>query len=1124
MSDVPKLIGEGDGPIPEEPDSLTAPQHINTTRRIGDKLYVAGSGPKPARLMLIATSLTEDECAEQQIMIYGKALSQKPCVLKGAAGAILKDIMGGCQIDIQDCYYTALVKYLLPKQHRTKPKKEDIAWSAPALFNEIKEVNPDIIICLGKPVFDLLAELSVKIPMRDIHGAWFDCPRFGCRLFPMEDVTKPVFKPEYVEKNRVELTMVKQALDQIEGIGRPRVKTDYRIVANFAELTAMVAEWDAGNFKVFAVDCEWGGNNHVTGQLRSIQFCWADGVGAYVRFRDEKGEYVFDTDYKQAGALLACHLNRPDVKYVGHHIAADFPWMFQWLGLDWYDKCIMDTEFGQQCVDEFEDLGLERMAILYTDLGRYDLELMLWYKANKQPPEAGYAYIPDRIIIPYAIADVDATFRAYPNILRQLTQQKLLEYFYGIFLPFVSNVFTQFSLTGLPMNRAKMDELRELFSFAKEQMEIQLRRHIHEEADQIMFSKMMQVNPNQAPESFVQIRELLADGDFTEAFNVFKHCVGVTKLQDLQAVFDHRLVAPNFNIRSVDQMRRWLFEVKGFEPIKTTNNKEAGLPSMPWYKVLAMPPDRQKEFKPSTDKQTLQILGDQDKIIGELLELNAVGNLCKAFLKEPVLDDETGEITKENGLHFWLCTDDRIHGQMSTTETGRPRAWKPNSLNWPSFVNAKISDGILKLMERLKATNQLPDRFDRYLEEGVPSIRSCVDVSSIPKLPGSEGWCFVESDYKTAEVRGLAYISGDPTMIKMFEEPDEQFGLLRVGDTGSDEDDLLPVRLNYAPDCGINPEGQDGRVIGRKVSRRKVADLHKGKQIPEGQTEREFAEVVLEELVTAGVAIRIDEKDYFFLDPVSESELERNEDGSLRHPDFDFHWNLAEMVNHKPREFMSKKIERGAGKVGNFSSAYGATPDTLERKIEADTGTKPPEGTGQELLDALDRRQPIAMGFLKSMEDVPKNPGYYRAASGRIRHFYLHPDNLYQIGSRASRGMVSAMGRECRNYPFQESVAATSARAGNGLLKHFREAGMYALPMVILYDSVVTLCPIEERHEVAELHTRYMCDENTWNYSGRELKYPIDTEFNLAWSTKPDEDIRLKLYDRNWASDRSRVG
>ena len=115
---------------------------------------------------------------------------------------------------------------------------------------------------------------------------------------------------------------------------------------------------------------EWEGNQHVNGKLRSLQIAWSETEAAYIRFMDDKLQYKFDVDYEKAGQILGRWLNRPDVKYIGHHVSADLMWMSYWLKLDWYKKAIFDTEFALQCCDEALDLGLDMLALRYTDFGK----------------------------------------------------------------------------------------------------------------------------------------------------------------------------------------------------------------------------------------------------------------------------------------------------------------------------------------------------------------------------------------------------------------------------------------------------------------------------------------------------------------------------------------------------------------------------------------------------------------------------------------------------------------------------------------------------------------------------------------------------------------------------------
>jgi hypothetical protein len=112
----------------------------------------------------------------------------------------------------------------------------------------------------------------------------------------------------------------------------------------------------------------------------------------------------------------------PKVKFIGHNASADMPWMKHWLKIEVYRRFVFDTMYAQHTANEYADLKLERLAVRYSDLGRYDIPLCLWKKDNKfdDDNEPGYGRVPDRIIIPYGLRDVDATMRSVPHLMRAL--------------------------------------------------------------------------------------------------------------------------------------------------------------------------------------------------------------------------------------------------------------------------------------------------------------------------------------------------------------------------------------------------------------------------------------------------------------------------------------------------------------------------------------------------------------------------------------------------------------------------------------------------------------------------------------------------------------------------------
>ncbi len=1065
-----------------------APKNINTTRRIDEVLHVAGIGPRPAKIMFVMPALTEDD-ARESLATYNDAITipQAPRYLKGQAGCIFKNILEEIGLPPQEQYFTAICKWLLPKDRRAKPKASDIAWAWESFENELKEVKPDIVVCLGKPVFDQFVDLKIKL--REIEGGWFRSEKYGCRIYPMDDVSRPLMKPEFMEKFRIDLKEVKKMRDICSGITVNQVPQFYETITNAQELNAFVCKLISENHTLLSVDVETHGIQQVDGQLRSLQICWAPGRAVYIRLMDENLKYVFDVPYAEVGKILGIWLNQPHVKYLGHQIAADFTWMHHVLGLDVYRKAAWDTLYALQCIDESQDAGLKRLALAYTDLGRYDIDLVVWKKMNGVGADEGYGRIPDAIIIPYGCKDVDAVFRAYPQQVQQMVLQgpRLLPYFLTLFLPFVTDIFTNFTLVGLPIDAHRLDLLRKVFTAARDKLNVVIKQKIGAESKGLLAAKLATVSMDFGP-VFATIVDAMAARDPDAATAAFQKFVPANRMAEILPVFEHFLIAEDFNIRSHPSMRRWLFEVKGFTPIKTTNNKEKGLPSMSWDKVQAMPEAARKDMLASTDKQTLKVLAEKDSLVSELLALNAIGNLTKAFMKAADIDDE-GNLVRENGLHYWIASDGRVHGQFSSTETGRPRAWKPNSLNWPSWVTDQISGSILRLV----ALEPEDSQFRRDVHELVqgrkekdgtyikpPSIRSVVSALGVPTSDPEDGWCLVESDYQTAEVRGLAYISGDENLIRLLNEDDQQFAGLKVDKGGKTE--VVHIRLHYAPDY----------------------------EIAEDQQNPDFLMSIFE--IGKDKSIKVVRK-------VQESELLRREDGTLWHPKHDLHWNLAEITLHKPREVLQKKKHRdGLGKTGNFKSAYGSSPDAMERSIEAETGQKPDAGTGQAILDTLMKRQPVADAYLKACELVPETTGRIECASGRIRHFVVHSSQS-GINYRLRNQVASSAGREARNIECQESVAATSARAGLWLTEYYRSRGMQARIIAILYDSVVTLCKIKERHAVALLHQLFMCDINEWFYHGRQLIYPVDTEFNYRWSERPTHDQQKDLDSPNWRTD-----
>ena len=158
MKDTPNRGGwkarEEEAPSVQPTYENTPPRQINKTGKRDGVLYVAGEGLPDARVLYVATALLQEESTTLAMTTTGSKVEQKPRYMKGASGIVLRDTCTWAGLDFdENCRYTAVCKWLLPRENRTKPTKHQIQWGLPALRDEIESVKPDIIVCLGKIPF-----------------------------------------------------------------------------------------------------------------------------------------------------------------------------------------------------------------------------------------------------------------------------------------------------------------------------------------------------------------------------------------------------------------------------------------------------------------------------------------------------------------------------------------------------------------------------------------------------------------------------------------------------------------------------------------------------------------------------------------------------------------------------------------------------------------------------------------------------------------------------------------------------------------------------------------------------------------------------------------------------------
>jgi uracil-DNA glycosylase family 4 len=128
-----------------------------------------------------------------KLMIIGEAPGAKeeeigePFV--GRSGKLLDKLLQNAGIDInQDVYFCNVVKCRPPQNRR--PTKNEIQENLPWLFQQIKLVNPKVIVLVGATAFEAILKTKSRISL--FRGKWIDWE--GKFLMP-------VFHPSYLLRN-----------------------------------------------------------------------------------------------------------------------------------------------------------------------------------------------------------------------------------------------------------------------------------------------------------------------------------------------------------------------------------------------------------------------------------------------------------------------------------------------------------------------------------------------------------------------------------------------------------------------------------------------------------------------------------------------------------------------------------------------------------------------------------------------------------------------------------------------------------------------------------------------------------------------------------------------------------
>ena len=644
-----------------------------------------------------------------RVMVIGKRPGieelQHKRNLVGNAGEELMRVVQNCGADASNYYVTNVVRFIPPDGGKSL-RPGHIKDCFPLLAYELEIVRPDYILLLGADAVKAL--FGKKATLKGIRGAElpFSLENLG-KLPKSESLDNAETKviatvnPAQVLHEPSLVRGFEEDIERFVALATGQRKTfvippgegkdqEYQYIYKINDLKKLVSELITGGFHRFAIDCEWAGEDYRSGQLRTIQFCWAPGKAAVIVMRKAGGEWVFDDDQMAIAEELRRLFSDSKTQLIGHNFRADAPWLED-IGVPVMRQLWFDTMLADHLLNESADHTLvPGLSIRYTKMGRYDFDLQSWRKSNpdKVKKHLGYGLVPDYLLLLYGAADADCTFCAHLVLLDLLElpgNSRLKDIFYRVIMPANQPIY-EMETTGILVDTDRMVDL------------------------------------------------------------LWKY---VARKQELLAELRKAIYSDDFNPRSYAQKVKLLFGSPedgglGLTPIKSTEK-----PARTWDRVIMLPEKERVRINPAVDLEVLELLVSEApdehlrEVVNLLLQFQIIDQVTKNFLKPPkgVAEDSDDMAFDRDiyvdGLLGHIDDDGRVRTRISQTkETGRYGSSSPNLQNLSKRQEAK---------------------YKQIMGGNISSMRSC--------FVAPEGHVIIEADYKSAEIVGLAYTSGDKNLL-----------------------------------------------------------------------------------------------------------------------------------------------------------------------------------------------------------------------------------------------------------------------------------------------------------------------------------------------------------------------
>jgi len=686
------------------------------------------------------------------ILPYPSALdihSKTPLNTATTGGRLLRDELIKAGIDLKDVMVTYVARFGLPSTVKSYSELHKTAC-LPYLMHDINMIKPSVIIACGADALKALYGRSAKLDT--YRGNVLEYK--DAKVIPTISYLAFLSTDANIEAFRNELRKAKNIRDGV--VCTVAVEKDYRVCSSVTDVEKLCSDIRKASPEFIAFDTEFGNDvaREEFSYTLSVQLSWGANTAAFVKLRDQipqdpycqiwfsgKGDKNGVKKPKckliQPGPLCGQKIHSPEDetkiwsmlqelfldkrwKLAGHHLRVDVD-QFARNGYPIDDR-IEDgicTMLIHHLLYGDEHQGLDHLVHKFMpEFGGYWTELEQWLSKNgsRRNLQFGYRNIPMDILVPYGLRDAEVTWLLAKKLTGMLKEQPTLERLYWEQSAPTSLHLLDVERKGILIDEDKRREMFEQYQPVYDEILAKLRRAIN----------WPSFNPNSSDDK--------------------------PALLFSKTIYSKKKTAPEGA------------RVFAFEPLVNTDK-------YPREWSVIREAGEEKINTPATSAPVLDIMTHKYPGTPEikwLKQLSVIGTFLKNYLRPQELN-EFGVPTDGKGFANNIYADGRVRTHLSQlTQTGRYTSQKANLQTKPKKQEAAAFEALVDHKFGI-SEKEYVKRIDRNYTgaDRIPLEQAIVTPKFASAFITTEDRVLIEADFKTAELRIWAFLSGDKDLMEV---------------------------------------------------------------------------------------------------------------------------------------------------------------------------------------------------------------------------------------------------------------------------------------------------------------------------------------------------------------------